>query len=303
MSKTDSVHTVSSPAGVTPKRRDVSSVSDVSGGPGNPAPLMDKRKVASSFSRRAADYDTVAVLQRTVGERLLSFLPAKYKAESLLDLGCGTGYFAQQVADRTQASDYYLLDLAEGMLQYSRQQQRLVCNHRRQVHYLCADAEHLPLAPSSIVGLFSNLSIQWCQQPQQLFNGIRRLLRPQGWALVSTLGPGTLHELKQSWAEVDNHTHVNQFVPADALRAAIEETGLRIRLADTEPQVLWYSTLAPLARELKQLGAHNINTDHSQGLGGRRRWQLLQQAYEQFRSAEGLLPATYDVQYWLIEAD
>ena len=57
--------------------------------------LPDKRQVAASLSRAAASYDSVAALQRQVGNQLLARLPADLQVASWLDLGSGTGYFSR----------------------------------------------------------------------------------------------------------------------------------------------------------------------------------------------------------------
>jgi malonyl-CoA O-methyltransferase len=52
-----------------------------------------------------------------------------------------------------------------------------------------------------------------------------------------------------------------------------------------------------LMRDLKELGAHNINPGRGQGLTGPRKLKAVMAAYEHFRQSDGLLPATYEVVY------
>src|SRR5690606_3681313 len=51
---------------------------------------LDKRKVASSFSRAAHTYHSAANLQRAVCSRLIANLPKHDSIVRALDLGCGT---------------------------------------------------------------------------------------------------------------------------------------------------------------------------------------------------------------------
>jgi len=56
-------------------------------------------------------------------------------------------------------------------------------------------------------------------------------------------------------------------------------------------------------RELKYLGAHNVNVGRRKTLTGKRRMLDMLAAYEQFRQ-EGRLPATYEVVYghaWMLD--
>jgi malonyl-CoA O-methyltransferase len=102
----------------------------------NETPL-DKKKVARSFSRAAATYDSVAQLQRDIGAQLFTQLPGELTAQSVvLDLGSGTGFFTRQLAVKYPESQVVGLDIAEGMLHYAAQQQK-------EITWLCSDAELL----------------------------------------------------------------------------------------------------------------------------------------------------------------
>ena len=57
-----------------------------------PASFVDPRQVRRNFSRAAAGYDAVAVLQREVASRMLERLDyVKIEPQRVLDLGCGNG--------------------------------------------------------------------------------------------------------------------------------------------------------------------------------------------------------------------
>lgn len=253
---------------------------------------LDKRRVASSFSRAAASYDSVARLQRAVSEQLLNFLPppANKQDFQLLDLGCGTGYVTEQLARRQAPAQVLGLDLAEGMLQFARRERSGISR------WLCADAEALPLASDSIDLVYSSLSIQWCEQLPQLFDELRRVLKPGGELLFSTLGPRTLWELKAAWQQVDGFVHVNRFQPQAGVEAALLRAGFGQLQWRRDERVLRYRDLSELTRELKALGAHNVNRGQPEGLTGRRKILALKDAYEGYRS-EGFLPASYEVYY------
>lgn len=264
---------------------------------------VDKRRVAESFGRAAAHYDSVAQVQRQIGQRLLQGLPAENRGP-WLDLGCGTGYFTPRLVDRCES--VLGLDLAEGMLEFARQRLR---NERpgQPVQWLCGDAEALPLADAALAGVFSSLAIQWCANLPLLFGELQRVLQPGGRVLLATLGPRTLHELRQAWSAVDDYTHVNHFAPAETLQRAIAASGLQLNSWQSEEIVLRYADVRDLTHALKTLGAHNMNAGQSSGLTGRQRLLQFKLAYEQFRQRDpslaaeaalaSYLPATYEVFY------
>ena len=265
--------------------RDVGLWRDTSG----PVESLDKRDIAYSFSRAAPVYDSVAQLQRDVGNRLLQRLDVlEIDPATVLDLGCGTGYFRSELQRRFPRGIYLGLDIASGMVEYARAQQV------RTGHWLVGDAETLPLAGASVDLVFSSLAIQWCHRPQLLFAELARVLRPGGSCVFTTLGPDTLHELRAAWAAVDSHQHVNLFLAADELAEAarcVPEVDLTL---DRAHHRMEYRRVRDLLNELKTLGAHNMNRDRPGGLTSRRSLQGMLQAYEQWREGD-LLPATYDV--------
>lgn len=253
---------------------------------------LDKKKVAQSFGRAALTYDTVAQLQRDVGKHLLQFTPAQLDTDAtIIDLGSGTGFFTRKLAARFGPANMIGLDLAEGMLHFSQQQMQA-----ERINWLCGDAELLPLADNSVDLIFSSLVIQWCSNLLQLLRELARVLKPGGQLVVATLGPNTLHELKSAWQQADNYVHVNQFQPQDSLRVAAIAANLVIDHFAVEQRVIYFDRLTELTRELKALGAHNINAGKPEGLTGRSRIATFKNAYEQYRETRGL-PATYEVFY------
>ncbi len=253
------------------------------------AQVRDKRLVAQSFSRAAATYDSVAALQRAVADQLINQLPVM-TPEVVLDLGSGTGYATPLLRARYPQAQLFSLDLAEGMLAYARGRHRLESHH-----HICGDAEALPLADASVDLIFSSLAIQWCEQPRRLFAELARVLKPGGRALLATLGPATLSELRRAWAAVDDDRHVNEFLPLVQLEAAAD--ALRPCWQQTELRVLEYERLGELMHELKALGAHNVNPRRRQGLSGPARLRILARAYDEQRLSNGRLPASYEIYY------
>ncbi|MBK6510180.1 MAG: malonyl-ACP O-methyltransferase BioC [Haliea sp.] len=258
-------------------------------------PELEKKAVAASFSRAATRYDSAAGLQRDVGEQLLAHLDELAAApRSILDLGCGTGYFCPALRARYPEARYLGLDIASGMVDFARSRCPSDCD------WLVADAESLPLASDSIDLVFSSLAVQWCARPEHLFAELARVLRPGGRCVFTTLGPQTLYELRSAWAAVDAHQHVNTFLPAVSLLAAAGGVpGMALRLQERDFR-MDYGRVRDLLDELKALGAHNMNRSRPVGLTSRRALQGMLQAYEARRS-NGVLPATYAVIFGVLK--
>lgn len=249
--------------------------------------LPDKALVAASFSRAAGSYDAVAELQRQVGTRLLDGLPSSLAPRRWVDLGCGTGYFARALARRYPRAEGLALDIAEGMLRHARPLGGAE-------HFVAGDAESLPLRDAGCDLIFSSLALQWCGNLQAVLGEARRVLRPGGVLAFSSLVEGTLDELRQSWAQVDEGVHVNRFRRLADYRTLCADSGLSLIALEQWPVALHFPDLFSLTRELKALGAQNLNAGRPLGLTGRARLRALADAYEQFRQPQGL-PATYQV--------
>lgn len=263
---------------------------------------VDKRLVRRSFDGAAATYDAAAVLQREVSSRMLERLDyIKHEPRTILDAGSGTGFGSRALLRRYPATDVVSLDLAPGMLEAARRQtpwwkRSLPMLGAGREQYVCGDVEALPLAPSSVQMVWSNLTLQWCNDLKGAFDEIHRVLAPGGLFMFSTFGPDTLKELRQAFAGVDGYTHVNRFVDMHDIGDLLVQCGFSQPVMDMEFITLTYGDLMALLRELKAIGAHNVNLGRRGGLMGKRAWQALQANYEVFRR-EGRLPATYEVVY------
>ncbi len=264
--------------------------------------LPNKNLVARSFGNAAAHYDDVAVLQRQTGDELLNRLSlVTLKPKRVLDLGVGTGRNLTLLAKRYPDAQMIALDIAPAMLQQARQRYQKISGIKRWLpyskmpFYLAGDAEKLPLADNSVDLVFANLALQWCD-PRTSFAEIQRVLRPDGLLMFTSLGPDTLRELRQAWAEVDDYPHVNMFYDMHDVGEAMMAAGLAEPVLDTDRYTLTYDSAMALMKDLKVLGARNVNSGRRRGLTGKGTIKHVADAYEQFRH-DDLLPATYEVVY------
>ena len=254
---------------------------------------LDPQRVRAAFDAAAADYDAVAVVQAEVRQRLLERLELfRIAPRRILDAGCGTGHGARALLGRYRRAALVALDQAPGMLLAARQRRPWL----RRLDPVCADAAALPLADASVDLVFSNLMLQWCNEPDRVFAEFRRVLRPGGLLLFTTFGPDTLKELRTAWRAADGATHVSRFIDMHDLGDALLRAGLAEPVMDVEHLVLTYADVRGLMRDLKTMGAGNATAGRSRGLTGRRRLAAVEAHYETLRR-DGRLPATWEVVY------
>lgn len=237
-----------------------------------------------SFSRAARDYDTHALLQRSVCDRMATILSPYLRPQArILDAGCGTGYFAQQ-----QLTPHLIqIDSAEGMAQQAA------------VHapVLCADMHRLPFAANQFDAYASSLCLQWASDRARVFAECWRVLKPGGIAVFTTLGPATLQELKQAYLDAGLPVHVVSFVPLHQLDEEVTQCGFDLLLLKQEKRPLYFDTPLTLLRHLKGLGA--TYRANGGGLHGRHYLRRLEHALQARYPEE--IPASFEVFYLLME--
>ncbi|MDC8444420.1 MAG: malonyl-ACP O-methyltransferase BioC [Nitrosomonas sp.] len=267
--------------------------------------ILDKRQVRNAFEKAAASYDQSAVLQREVSNRMFGRLELiKYMPDRILDAGSGTGYGSRKLAKRYPESQLLAADIAVGMLRQSRSQEERQRSGSRfwpfrkksGAHYACVDIEQLPFKDESIDMVWSNLTLQWCNDLDRTFREINRVLSADGLIMFSTLGPDTLKELRHAFAREDQYAHVNRFVDMHDIGDLLVHNRFATPVMDMEYITLTYDDVLGVMRDLKAIGAHTVVQGKHPGLTGKAKWQRIVAQYETFR-VNGKLPATFEVVY------
>jgi len=265
---------------------------------GNP---LDKQQMRGAFNRAAAHYDKAARLQREVAAQLLERLEViRVQPQTILDIGCGTGYLCEALARRYRSARVFGLDIAEAMVRQARLARAGIAARVQTTlgiaaarDFLCGDAEALPLADASVDMVLSNLTLQWCDA-RRVFAEVLRVLRPGGVLMFSTFGPDTLKELRAAWRAVDGDVHVHDFIDMHDIGDWMLADGFADPVLDVERLRLTYRDVTMLLRELKQLGAHNVASSRNRALTGRERFERFRAAYP-VDGPDGRILATYEV--------
>ena len=263
---------------------------------------IDRRAMARAFGAAADTYDDAAALQADVRQELLErTLELRHTPQVVIDLGAGTGAATGQLKSMYPRARVFAVDIAQPMLQRAAARiswfDRLwPWSHRR---YACvaADARRLPFADGCVDLVFSSLMLQWCDDLDVVLAEIRRVLSPRGLFIFSSLGPTTLIELREAWAAVDSHPHVNEFIDVHDLGSALGRAGLIEPVLDVDRLIRRYPDVVALLRSLQAIGARNALDQRNRGLTGRKSLQTLQRTYAALVGTETDVPATWEVVY------
>jgi malonyl-CoA O-methyltransferase len=240
-----------------------------------------------AHGRAAPHFATADFLHRRLREELLTRLDyVQLEPATVLDLGAGQGGAFAALAGRYPRSRLIGLDHAPQML-LAASCDKALC--------ICGDAVQLPLPDASVDLVFCNLLLAYCSDPVPVFGEVRRVLREPGALLFSTLGPDTLVELREAWAEADDYTHVVRFPDMHDLGDLVVRAGLAEPVLDREILRVSYSQLEGLRADLRATGAINRTAKRNHGLTGRRAVGRLRAALDRRRDADGRLPLTAEL--------
>ena len=243
---------------------------------------LRRRDIRRRFDRAAAGFDDADFVHSVTRNGLLERLaPMLVEADTVVDLGCGTGTACRLLSRRFRRCRVIGIDLSANMLQVLKRKQ----SWRARAAAVQADARALPLADNSVDVVFSNLMLPWVDDPATLFGEVARVLREDGLMLFSTLGPDSLLELRRAWQSVDAGLHVNPFLDMHDIGDAAVRAGLRDPVLDVDRLAVTYENSAALFRDLTATGARNCLRDRGKSLIGRDRFAAMTAALDAGRSA------------------
>ena len=178
--------------------------------------VQQETEDVQSFERRSGTYED-SFLQGLFFDRIhrvaLDSVPAGFKPENILDIGCGTGRLLRKAAVRWPTARLTGVDPAEGMIKEAR---RLTPGALFHVSL----AESLPLPDESVDLVLSTISFHHWQDQVQGVRQVARVLSPGGvFVLVDIFMPFGLQRINR---------HGRQESPS-ALAGMFAQAGLNVQ--------------------------------------------------------------------------
>lgn len=189
-----------------------------------------------------SEYKKAAIIAEESGKELLSRLDfMSIQPKTIIDMGAGAGQFSAALKKKYQQASVYAYDLSLAMLQ---------AHETSGYQMFCGDAEHLPFKNQSIDLIFANLLLPWHSNSQILFKEWKRVLKPNGLLLFSSLGLDTLKE----WQTILCEKTTPIFMDMHDLGDALLHVGLADPVLDVDYFVLSYQNKNRLVHELLASG-------------------------------------------------
>jgi len=156
--------------------------------------MMNRTEVIKrSFRKNLDTYDAHATAQNIISNVLHDIIINHYqkKPRSILEIGCGTGFLTRNIINSYIPQHYYLNDLNEQVTELLAKYIK-DCPHT----FLIGDAQTIEM-PFNIDLVISASTLQWFNNPQNIFKKIANLLSDEGYFFFSTFGSQNLQEIKQ----------------------------------------------------------------------------------------------------------
>jgi len=183
---------------------------------------------------------------------LTNKLLAPIEAPTLLDLGCGEGYYTDYLATHLPASTTInALDISKVAIRYA-------AKRYKTINFCVASAYDVPLADDSLDAMIRIYA-------PSLESELQRLIKTDGYLITVTPAPRHLYELRTKiYEQVNEHISENE---APAGFSKIEQINVNYPLHITEPQVL---------QDLIQMTpfAWKFNEQKMQALLSEKEWQI-----------------------------
>ncbi len=167
-----------------------------------------KKLVEQSYDQNAQQYAVSSQMQSASLTKLIAAVAPhidKSRPARVLDVGCGTGGIARELASHPtlQVKSYLGIDLSKEMIAIARANSR-----SNNTEFAQGDAEKLPVTPGSFDLALSNSALHWLNQPslgstpQHAFLEIARSLSSGGVFGASLAAVGTGRKFRRSYLEV-----------------------------------------------------------------------------------------------------
>jgi len=127
-------------------------------------------------------YEKASILQQEWGNKLISELNLKGN-EDILDLGCGNGLLTANLARLVPDGNVIGVDASEGMIEAAKEKEE------NNLKFLLMDLNEIDLN-RQFDFIFSNATLHWIKDHNQLWTNIHKLLNPNGFVRFNFAADG-----------------------------------------------------------------------------------------------------------------
>lgn len=193
-------------------------------------------------NRIPEDYAEAAAIAHAASEDMLARLDfVMLQPQVILEVGCGDGFCTKLLKQRYPTARVIATDPMQSMVQFAQKQ-------LDSQDVITAEADALPFEEHSVDLIISNLFLPWCDNLEKTVREWRRVLRPEGLLMFTSLGPDTMLELQQLSAQLP------RFIDMHDIGDVLVHAGFADPVLDVDYLTLTYRNIEQLSQELKITG-------------------------------------------------
>lgn len=150
---------------------------------------MQKDLIKTRFKKSLKTYNDNAIVQKQMAKTLAE-IAGKGSYDTVLELGCGTGFLTGEILKNINFSKYYAVDFVEGCKDY-------ISDISKAVQFICDDLEKIDISKYKPNLVVSNAAIQWADNLPDFIDNVVTQTEPNGTFAFSVFGQDNFKELEK----------------------------------------------------------------------------------------------------------
>ena len=249
--------------------------------------------ISARFAAAAQSYHEESNVQRTVAEKLAAWMPALEEIDSILEIGCGTGFLTELLRRHFPRALIYAVDVARPMIDLARER----IGECGRIRWHAADARQFR-PDRDFPLIISSSALHWMTPVSETVKRLGSMLEPGGNLVSALMVKGTLGELHAARTCLFPTKTAPLCLPgAEEVLEALATAGLRVERSRREVLRERYDSARGFLRSLNRQGVTG-SANSGCKLLNRTELRKLTGYYDQrFAAPAGGVFATYRVLY------
>jgi malonyl-CoA O-methyltransferase len=212
--------------------------------------MLRSESVKHQFSRAANHYQENAVVQYQAAKELSKLFSISRCPKSILDLGCGTGFFTRETAEVFPEANIMALDVSSGMIETAKEYSK----EFNSIEFIVENFwQFNPAKEFDLV--VSNAAMQWFGDLTLVCDRVKKFLAPNGLFVFSIMTEGTLRELREAREVINPDKSAAVILPsAQTVLDSLSISGFVIEQTKTLVFQREFPTVESVFGEIKSLG-------------------------------------------------
>ncbi|MBY0462722.1 MAG: methyltransferase domain-containing protein [Alphaproteobacteria bacterium] len=218
--------------------------------------LISKQNVINAFDKAALTYDRYAHIQKRIATNLATDLKErKITPQSILEIGCGTGFLTQPLASHFKDVPYYATDFAPLMVKSCQEKFENI----PEINSFVMDGENPALETNTDL-VCSSMAFQWFEDFE---TSVRKLWQKTNVLAFTVPVEGTFQELHDTYKQFNYKAGFKPLIPADALYKLCQNLKPKGFQFQIQNEVEYFQNMLLFIKQLKGTGAQTPRADHS----------------------------------------